>query len=105
MAEFDSVEDLIKCYERGYVGAYSILDQMYEEGNSLGEGEPVGEEYMTPLDAAIEEEFEILGDLDDCNNSVVVRISEGEYAVICDCWGPWMVLLAEDVLERAQEEE
>lgn len=105
MEKFDSIAELIKCYEGGYKGAVSMLNSLYECGNASGEGEPVGEEYMTPLEAAQEEEFDILGDLNDCNNSVVVRISEGEYAVICDCWGPWMVLLTEELLEEAQEEE
>jgi len=102
--EYSKVEEVVEHYKLGRYHGAEILKEMYDIGNARGLGEAIGYANETPVQAAETEGYEVLGDFNDCFNSILVH-HDGEYAVVGDSNGPWLIPMLPALLELATEEE
>ena len=80
----------------------SEIESAWDAGNNAGEGYAVGEDGMTPLQAAEHEEMD---DIRTCNTHgstghCVIARDGAKWVAICDANGPWAVDI--QMLEEAE---
>lgn len=68
------------------------LIKKWHMGNDNGEGYPIGDEDMTPLEAAEYDDLAVIDD--DCYGNVVAAYDETHLVVIRDHNGPWAVTVS-----------
>jgi hypothetical protein len=66
----------------------------YDAENSKGHGFAVGDEHMTPREAAVDDGFTILHE--DCEGRVLCRNQDNQLVLVCDVNGPWGCFVGTD---------
>lgn len=68
------------------------LMKKWNNGNDNGQGWAIGDDNMTPTEAALEHGLVDVHDID-CEGNVVGMDDDGNLVVVCDSHGPWAVTI------------